>query len=237
MVGPEAEREGIIRAGAEMVETMSCATVPKIVAHPQSRQRRRLLRHGRPGLRPQLHLQLAHRAHRRDGRRFRRRGALLRRTRKAQRRQPLPEDLQEADRAHPRRLRALARRPLRRRPRPLRRHHRSRLDIARGTHAWLSKLAMQPPARRSRWPAGSRSARLHDPHRQRPRLLGRLAGSARPPGRAGSHRLPRARLSRRDHHVDPAEAEAGRPESRLRARLPAPDRAHRPADSRAQRSR
>jgi len=31
MVGPEAEREGIIRAGAEMVETMACATVPKIV--------------------------------------------------------------------------------------------------------------------------------------------------------------------------------------------------------------
>ena len=31
MVGPDAEREGIIRAGAEMVETMTCATVPKIV--------------------------------------------------------------------------------------------------------------------------------------------------------------------------------------------------------------
>jgi 3-methylcrotonyl-CoA carboxylase beta subunit len=31
MVGVEAEREGIIRAGAEMVETMACATVPKIV--------------------------------------------------------------------------------------------------------------------------------------------------------------------------------------------------------------
>jgi 3-methylcrotonyl-CoA carboxylase beta subunit len=31
MVGPEAETSGIIRAGAEMVETMSCATVPKIV--------------------------------------------------------------------------------------------------------------------------------------------------------------------------------------------------------------
>src|SRR3954452_18105113 len=31
MVGPDAERQGIIRAGAEMVETMSCATVPKIV--------------------------------------------------------------------------------------------------------------------------------------------------------------------------------------------------------------
>jgi acetyl-CoA carboxylase carboxyltransferase component len=31
MVGAEAEKEGIIRAGAEMVETMACATVPKIV--------------------------------------------------------------------------------------------------------------------------------------------------------------------------------------------------------------
>src|SRR5579872_1072978 len=31
MVGVEAESEGIIRAGAEMVETMSCATVPKII--------------------------------------------------------------------------------------------------------------------------------------------------------------------------------------------------------------
>jgi acetyl-CoA carboxylase carboxyltransferase component len=31
MVGPDAEREGIIRAGAEMVETMACTTVPKIV--------------------------------------------------------------------------------------------------------------------------------------------------------------------------------------------------------------
>ncbi len=31
MVGVEAETAGIIRAGAEMVETMACATVPKIV--------------------------------------------------------------------------------------------------------------------------------------------------------------------------------------------------------------
>lgn len=31
MVGAEAESEGIIRAGAEMVETMACATVPKLV--------------------------------------------------------------------------------------------------------------------------------------------------------------------------------------------------------------
>jgi acetyl-CoA carboxylase carboxyltransferase component len=31
MVGTTAESEGIIRAGAEMVESMACATVPKIV--------------------------------------------------------------------------------------------------------------------------------------------------------------------------------------------------------------
>ena len=31
MVGSDAEREGIIRAGADMVETMACATVPKII--------------------------------------------------------------------------------------------------------------------------------------------------------------------------------------------------------------
>jgi acetyl-CoA carboxylase carboxyltransferase component len=31
MVGPDAERDGIIRAGAEMVESMACASVPKIV--------------------------------------------------------------------------------------------------------------------------------------------------------------------------------------------------------------
>ena len=31
MVGPEAEREGIIRAGADMVEAMSCTTVPKLI--------------------------------------------------------------------------------------------------------------------------------------------------------------------------------------------------------------
>ncbi len=31
MVGQEAESAGIIRAGAEMVETMSCATVPRVV--------------------------------------------------------------------------------------------------------------------------------------------------------------------------------------------------------------
>jgi acetyl-CoA carboxylase carboxyltransferase component len=31
MVGPDAEAAGIIRAGAEMIEAMACATVPRIV--------------------------------------------------------------------------------------------------------------------------------------------------------------------------------------------------------------
>ncbi len=31
MIGPEAEQSGIIRAGAEMVETMSCAGVPRVI--------------------------------------------------------------------------------------------------------------------------------------------------------------------------------------------------------------
>ena len=31
MVGPEAEQAGIIRAGAELVEAMASATVPRIV--------------------------------------------------------------------------------------------------------------------------------------------------------------------------------------------------------------
>jgi len=31
MVGPEAEHEGIIRAGARFVEAMATATVPKLV--------------------------------------------------------------------------------------------------------------------------------------------------------------------------------------------------------------
>ncbi len=88
MVGSEVESEGIIRAGAEMVETMSYDDRAQNRAHAQSRERRRLLRHGRAGLRSQLHVQLAHGAHRRDGRRFGRAGALLGGTGKAQSERP-----------------------------------------------------------------------------------------------------------------------------------------------------
>ncbi len=127
MVGPEAEREGIIRAGAEMVETMACATRAEDRAHAEPRQRRGLLRHGGPGLRSQLHLQLAHRAHRRDGGRIRRAGALLGGTGEIQRR-AAAGGAARSHRADARRLRALAGCPLRRRARPLRRRDRSAGD-------------------------------------------------------------------------------------------------------------
>ena len=57
-------------------------------SHAQSRQRRGLLRDGRPGLRSELHVQLAHRAHRRDGRRFRGAGGPWSGTRKTEDRRP-----------------------------------------------------------------------------------------------------------------------------------------------------
>ena len=47
MVGAEPEREGIIRAGAEMVETHGVRHRPEDYSHAQSRQRRRILRDGR----------------------------------------------------------------------------------------------------------------------------------------------------------------------------------------------
>ena len=81
MVGPEAEREGIIRAGAEMVETMACATVPKIVLTLNHASGAGYYAMAGQGFDPELHLQLAHRAHRRDGRRFGGGGAVLGRTR------------------------------------------------------------------------------------------------------------------------------------------------------------
>ena len=76
MVGPDAEREGIIRAGAEMVETMSCATVPKIVLTLNHASGAGYYAMAGQGFDPELHLQLAHRPHRRDGRRIGRAGTV-----------------------------------------------------------------------------------------------------------------------------------------------------------------
>ena len=96
MVGPEAEREGIIRAGAEMVETMSCATVPKIVLTLNHASGAGYYAMAGQGFDPSFTFSLAHRAHRRDGRRFRRRRRSTPPELEKHKGGPLPEDLQEA---------------------------------------------------------------------------------------------------------------------------------------------
>ena len=78
MVGPEAEREGIIRAGAEMVESMSCATVPKIVLTLNHASGAGYYAMAGQGFDPNFTFSWPTRAHRRDGRRFGRAGALSR---------------------------------------------------------------------------------------------------------------------------------------------------------------
>ena len=70
MVGVEAERDGIIRAGAEMVETHGVRHGAEDCADAESCQRRRILRHGGAGIRSDLHVRLADGAHRSDGGRF-----------------------------------------------------------------------------------------------------------------------------------------------------------------------
>ena len=84
MVGPEAEREGIIRAGADMVEAMSCTTVPKLILTLNHASGAGYYAMAGQGFEPQFYIQLADRAHRRHGRRFGSAGALLGRTRKVQ---------------------------------------------------------------------------------------------------------------------------------------------------------
>ena len=202
MVGPEAEREGIIRAGAEMVETMSCATVPKIVVTLNHASGAGYYAMAGQGFDPNFTFSWP------TARIGVMEGesavvALYSAELEKYKGGPLPEDLREAGGADARRLRALARRALRRRARPLRRHHRSAGDPR---HSFLCVGGIHATRdARSGMGAG------HDPHRQRAGLLGRLAGSAGAPGGTGSARLSRAGLSGRGHHVDSAEAEAGRP--------------------------
>ena len=126
--------------------------VPQNRADAQPRQRRRLLRDGRPGLRSQFHLQLAHRAHRRDGRRIGRAGALSRsELEKYKGRAHAARSSQDSIAQNARRLRTLARRQLRRRARPLRRRDRS-ARIARGPElrAGSARCTAREPSR-SRW--------------------------------------------------------------------------------------
>ncbi len=131
MVGPEAEREGIIRAGAEMVETMSCATVPKIVLTLNHASGAGYYAMAGQGFDPNFTFswptarigvmegESAVQALYAVG------------TGEVQRQAPLPEELQRVHRADPRRLRALAGCELRRRARPLRRRDRPAATRAR----------------------------------------------------------------------------------------------------------
>ena len=74
MVGKEAEQTGIVKHGSKMIQAVANATVPQLTLHRRRLVRRRQLRHVRARLRPALHLRLAQRAHRRDGRRAGRQG-------------------------------------------------------------------------------------------------------------------------------------------------------------------
>ena len=102
MVGQEAERGGIIRAGRGDGGSHGLRHGAEDRPDGQPRQRRGLLRHGGPGLRPALHFRLAHRAHRGDGGRIGGAGAVLRGARKAQSaEQPVPEELKAGHRKPP----------------------------------------------------------------------------------------------------------------------------------------
>ena len=230
MVGPDAEREGIIRAGAEMVETMSCATVPKIVLTLNHASGAGYYAMAGQGFDPHFTFSWpTARIGVMEGESAVQ--ALYSAELEKHKGGPLPEDLQRAIE----RTRADYERWLDARYAAARGHCDAVIDPLE-TRARSGLCAGSLPGDRT--PAAATadaSERPHDPHRQRPGLLGRLAGSARAPGGAGADRLSRAGLSGRGHHVDPAEAEAGRPEPRLRARLPAADRAHRDADPRARR--
>ena len=116
MVGPEAEHAGIIRAGARFVEAMATATRAEDRAHGESRVRRRLLRDGGAGLRSRFHLHLAHRPHGRDGRRVRGAGGARPGARRgeAEGEEAGVRRRRAADGRDARRLRAPARRALRR---------------------------------------------------------------------------------------------------------------------------
>ena len=127
MVGPEAESEGIIRAGAEMVETMACATVPKIVLTVNHASGAGYYAMAGQGFDPNFTFGWPTRPHRRHGRRFRRAGAVFGRTRKATKpRRAAAGGAASSDRQNARRLRALAGCQICRRARPRGRHHRSR---------------------------------------------------------------------------------------------------------------
>ena len=69
MVGRKFENEGIAKNGAKLVTAVSTAAVPKFNRHHRRLVRRRQLRHVRARVRAALFVDVAERAHQRDGRR------------------------------------------------------------------------------------------------------------------------------------------------------------------------
>ena len=98
MVGPEAEHEGIIRAGARFVEAMATARVPKIVLTVNHASGAGYYAMAGQGFDPDFISQLAHRTHGRDGRRVGDAGGARPRAREGRRQagKPLPADMQAA---------------------------------------------------------------------------------------------------------------------------------------------
>ena len=171
MVGPEAEREGIIRAGAEMVESMSCATVPKIILTLNHASGAGYYAMAGQGFDPNFTFSWP----------TARIGVMegdsavqalfsveLQKVQSAGR--AAAAGVAGGHRQNPGRLRTLAGRALCRRARPRGRRHRSD-GFARGSVHGAGTVACSARAAK-RW-----CWKPYDPHRQRPRFLGRLAGS------------------------------------------------------------
>jgi hypothetical protein len=148
MVGPEAEREGIVRAGADMVEAMSCTSVPKLILTLNHASGAGYYAMAGQGFEPNFTFSWP----------TARIGVMegdsavqalfsveLEKLKAAG--EPLPKQLQAAIDKTKSRLRKLAGRPLRRRARPLRRRHRSPGNAPNPNHGAGSNAA--PPASRS----------------------------------------------------------------------------------------
>ena len=211
MVGPEAEHEGIIRAGARFVEAMATARVPKIVLTVNHASGAGYYAMAGQGFDPDFifswptgrmavmegesAVQAVH------GPAIEARSAT---------KQPLADRRRGVDRRDARRLRAPARRAVRRRARLHRRDRLSR-GHARRARAGAARVAAQSraaPRRRSCFPHTSTThdADIADDDRivrvaVRAGLLGRLARGAAAAGRGRADRLPDARLPRRSHDV------------------------------------
>ena len=162
MVGPEAEHEGIIRAGARFVEAMATARVPKIVLTVNHASGAGYYAMAGQGFDPGFHLQLANRTHGGDGRRVRGAGGARSGDRDAQSEEAAaPRGRRDVGRRDARGLRAPARRALRRRARLHRRDRVSR-GHARRARAWRCAPRCRIPVRTSDRSCFPRTSTTHE---------------------------------------------------------------------------